>query len=121
MPFDLERTTHVFDKLDNGGRQRVVSDDGDAEQVRLIRQHLAEEAEKFARGDFHDPEMIHGADMAGMHALVTGYERLNIEYTNIEGGGQITYQTSDAELVTALHQWFDQQVSDHGRHAMGGS
>jgi hypothetical protein len=32
MPFDLERTTHIFEKLDDGGLQQVVSDDGDAAQ-----------------------------------------------------------------------------------------
>ena len=117
MPFDLDRSTHFFDKLDGGGQQRVVSDDNDAEQIRLIREHLAEEAERFSRGDFHDPEMIHGSDMAGIHALTTGYERLSVEYSDIDGGGQIDYSSEDPALVTALHQWFDQQVSDHGQHA----
>ena len=41
MPFDLERTTHIFEKLENGGLQQVVSDDGDAEQIALIRMHLS--------------------------------------------------------------------------------
>ena len=44
MPFDLERTTHIFKKMDNGGLQQVVSDDGDAVQIELIQAHLAEEA-----------------------------------------------------------------------------
>ena len=120
MPFDLERTTHVFEKTESGGVQRVVSDDGDADQVRLIREHLAEEADKFSRGDFHDPAMIHGEDMAGLHALVMGHDRLDIKYVDIESGGRITYVTEDAELVKAIHAWFDQQVSDHGRHAEHG-
>jgi hypothetical protein len=30
MPFDLERTTHIFEKLENGGLQQVISDDGTA-------------------------------------------------------------------------------------------
>ena len=65
MPFDLERTTHTFEPLPDGGLQTVLSDDGDAGQIALIRSHLAEEAERFAAGDFHDPSMIHGEDMAG--------------------------------------------------------
>lgn len=39
MPFDLERTTHIFKKLDNGGLQQVISDDGDTAQIELIRAH----------------------------------------------------------------------------------
>ena len=66
MPFDLERATHVFEKLERGGLQTVVADQKDPEQVALIRTHLAEEARRFSRGDFHDPSMIHGEDMAGL-------------------------------------------------------
>lgn len=119
MPFDLDRTTHIFEKLDNGGLQQVVTDDGDVEQIRLIREHLAEEAERFQDGDFHDPAMIHGDDMAGLHELVMGADQLTITYSKIEDGAQILYSAEDADLINALHAWFDQQVSDHGSHAEG--
>ena len=117
MPFDLDRTTHIFTKLDNGGLQQVLSDDGDTAQIGLIREHLAEEADRFSQGDFHDPEMIHDADMAGLHELTMGAGRLNIVYSDTDSGGQILYTTADADLVSALHAWFDQQVADHGNHA----
>ena len=117
MPFDLEATTHVFEKLEDGGLQTVVSDDGDPEQIALIREHLAEEADRFGRGDFHDPAMIHGEDMAGLHELVMGHERLEIVYREAPGGGEIRYRTDDPELVAAIHRWFDAQLMDHGAHA----
>jgi len=117
MPFDLDRTTHIFEKLGNGGLQQVLSDDGDGEQIALIRLHLAEEAERFSQGDFHDPAMIHGEDMAGLHELTMGADKLTIAYSDMEGGGQILYAAEDEELVAALHAWFDQQVADHGAHA----
>ena len=117
MPFDLDRSTHVFEKTADGGLQTVVSDDTDADQVELIRAHLAEAAERFARGDFHDPEAIHGPEMAGMHALATGHERLRITYADVEHGAEIRYASDDPELVTALHAWFDAQLGDHGAHA----
>ncbi len=117
MPFELERTTHIFEKLENGGLQQVVTDDGDQEQIALIRAHLAEEAERFSQGDFHDPLMIHGADMAGLHELTMGVDRLTIIYSDINNGGQILYTTADGDLVVALHAWFDQQLADHDDHA----
>ena len=119
MPFDLERTTHVFRKVPEGGVQQVVSDDGDPGQIELIRDHLREEATRFASGDFHDPEMIHGEEMPGLHDLVTGHESLSIEYVDLPMGGQITYSTTEADLIAALHAWFDAQLSDHGAHARG--
>ncbi|MCB0088413.1 MAG: hypothetical protein KDE54_10915 [Caldilineaceae bacterium] len=118
MPFDLDKTTHIFEKLDNGGLQQVIVDEpGDTEQIALIRQHLAEEAERFAQGNFHDPSMIHGEAMPGLHELVMGAAKIHIEYSEIAEGGQILYTTDDTELVDAIHAWFDAQVSDHGAHA----
>ena len=38
MPFDLERTSHIFAPQADGGLQQVIADDpGDAEQIVLIR------------------------------------------------------------------------------------
>jgi hypothetical protein len=52
MPFDLEKTTHVFEPTQTGGVQKVVADDpSDGEQIALIRAHLREEAGAFRRGD----------------------------------------------------------------------
>jgi hypothetical protein len=119
MPFDLERTTHIFEKLADGGLQQVVSDDMDGEQIELIRANLAEEAGRFSRGDFHDPSMIHGEDMAGLHELVMGAGEISIVYSDLDEGGQILFTTENAALVAALHAWFDQQVADHGAHAQG--
>ena len=118
MPFDLEQTTHIFEKREDGGLQQVIADDpADEEQIRLIRTHLAEEAERFQQGDFHDPTMIHGEDMAGLHELMLGAERIVIAYDESPDGAQILYTTDDAELVSALHAWFDAQLTDHGDHA----
>lgn len=119
MPFDLDATTHVFEKTEFGGIQQVVADAADPRQVALIREHLEVEAERFARGDFHDPAMIHGEHMAGLHQLVQGHERLSIEYSEIDDGGQILYRAEDPGLVAAIHVWFDAQLRDHGDHASG--
>jgi hypothetical protein len=117
MPFDLEATTHVFEKLEDGGLQTVVADTDDPEQVALIRAHLSDEAARFARGDFHDPASIHGHDMPGLHQLVMGHERLSVAYGEVDRGAEIRYSSEDPALVEALHQWFDAQLSDHGPHA----
>ena len=118
MPFDLEQTMHIFEKNEEGGRQQVIADNAeDSEQIELIRQHLAQEADRFAEGDFHDPSMIHGEQMPGLPALMAGAENIQIEYSEIADGGQILYTTDDPELIDAIHLWFDAQLSDHGSHA----
>ncbi|MGW3353617.1 hypothetical protein ACWDA3_61005 [Nonomuraea rubra] len=121
MPFDLERTTHRFAKTTTGGVQTVTSDDpADAEQVRLIREHLIAEAAGFSKGDYGDPASIHGGEMPGLRELEQGHSRIDIRYTEAPDGARITYTTTDTSLVAALHAWFDAQVTDHGQHAEHG-
>lgn len=121
MPFDLEETTHVFEKTRTGGVQKVVADDpNDAEQVGLIREHLEEEAAAFRRGDLSEPSEIHGEEMPGLQELEAGSEEIDIRYSDLPDGAKVEYEISDPDLAAALHDWFDAQVSDHGDHAEDG-
>lgn len=121
MPFDLDATTHRFTKTPEGGVQVVVADDpDDVEQVALIREHLAEERDRFARGDFDDPAAIHGHDMDGVAELRAGHDDVDVAYEERPDGAQLTYTSADPELVAAIHAWFDRQIMDHGHHAEGG-
>ena len=118
MPFDLEQTTHVFQKLDDGGLQKVVvKDPSNKKQIALIQAHLKEESEKFRKGDFSDPAKIHGEDMPGLAELKAGPRKIDVRYTALPDGAQIRYTAKDPKLVAALHQWFAAQLSDHGHHA----
>ena len=114
MPFDLDKTTHTFEKLPTGGVQEVVAiDSGDSEQVALVQQHLREEAEMLRRGDYSDPAEIHGMDMPGLEELRAGYRDISVEYIELGDGARLVYTTSDETLVEALHAWFDRQTMDH--------
>lgn len=118
MPFDLTRTTHTFDKSPNGGVEKVVvNDPADSANEELIRSHLSKEAALFRKGDYSDPTMIHGMDMPGVKELSAGAARVSVDFTEVDGGAQITYSSTDPTLVSAIHAWFDRQVADHG---MGG-
>jgi hypothetical protein len=119
MPFNLDKTKHIFEHLANGGLQTVVArDPSDKEQIGLIQAHLKDEAEKFSRGDFSDPARIHGENMPGLADLKAGAAKIEIRYAALSNGAQIRYTTSNPELVRALHLWFIAQVSDHGKHAV---
>jgi hypothetical protein len=122
MPFSLQATEHVFAKTASGGVQQVVvRDPSDAKQVSLVRQHLREIHEQFLKGDFSGPTHIHGADMPGLAQLKSARPgQIDIAYQDIPAGAQLTYATREAKLVTALHQWFDAQLADHGPDARDG-
>lgn len=117
MPFDLGRASHAFTDTPWGGEQVVVSNDNDAEQVARIRAHLSAEAAKFARGDFGDPEAIHGADMPGLSVLRERHDSLDVAYAERPGGASITYRSQDRAVIDAIHAWFQAQRTDHGPHA----
>jgi hypothetical protein len=123
MPFNLAATTHVFTKAAQGGVQQVLAKDpADSAQVDLIRQHLREIHGQFLRGDFSGPAHIHGGSMPGLARLQAARPGdVAISYRDLPAGGELSYTSSDARLVQALHQWFDAQVSDHGRDARSGT
>ncbi len=109
MPFDLGRSTHVFTPTRDGIGE-VVSKDGDAVQVALIRGHLRKEAAAFTRGDYADPASIHGQAMPGA-------SRVRVRYENMANGARVRFTTQQPKLVDALHRWFAAQVNDHGADA----
>ena len=118
MPFDLAKTTHIFRMTDSGGVERViVKDAGDKEQIALIQKHLQHEAEAFQRGDYSDPALLHGEDMPGLNDLQTNADQISVRYAALPNGAEITYETAELHLLTAIHRWFGAQLSEHGADA----
>jgi hypothetical protein len=118
MPFDIERSTHVFRRLHDGGVQLVATDNpADVEQVHLIRSHLRRERHRFSHGNFADPTAIHGHDMPGLAALKRGYRRVKVTYRPRRAGAALRYRTKRRRMVKALHEWFAAQVHDHAPYA----
>ena len=122
MPFDLKQTQHLFNKTETGGVQQVIVREPDnSKQIELIRQHLTKISGEFSYGNFSDPEKIHGKEMPGLAALRTAKPgQLHIQYKELSDGAEITYSAEDKALITAIHQWFDAQLAEHGPDAMPG-
>jgi len=121
MPFDLEKTLHIFNKTDTGGIQQVIAKDvADTEQIGLARSHLAQLAAGFAKGDFSGPRRIHGDDMPGLKALASAAGTVSFVYRDLPNGAEIEYRTEDKQMIAAVHSYFDAQLSDHARHAVPG-
>ena len=118
MPFDQTRSMHMFEPAPDGGTMMIMSSDGDAQQIALIRSHLRHEATAFAAGDFSDPMAIHGANMPGLAILKAKAPLLHITYQDMPMGAEIVFATDDTVARQALGDWFGAQVMDHGAHAM---
>lgn len=120
MPFHLDRTQHIFNQTEHGGIQQVIAKDaGDAEQVGLIRQHLFDISQRMQQGDFSRQRLIHGDQMPGLAELGENYRRINFTYRELVNGAEIEFSAEDSALVDAIHRYFNAQLSDHARHAVG--
>ena len=118
MPFDISKTMHIFRMTESGGVQQVIAKDpGDAGQIALIQQHLKHEADRFQEGNYQDPAKLHGADMPGLKELEAGASKIKVRYATLPAGAEITYETTDLHLLTAIHRWFGAQLSEHGADA----
>jgi len=118
MPFDLNRTTHVFAKTAAGGVESVlIKRKADREQLPLIRAHLRKEQRLFSRGDFRDPMATHGMRMPGLDTLRRQASQITITYRTLARGAQLRYTTKNKAVRKALHEWFDAQLMDHGADA----
>lgn len=114
MPFDLDATTHRFDSVPTGLVETVLADDpSDADQVRLIREHLRHEGDRFRTGDYGDPAAIHGDDMPGLAELEAGAADVAVTFEDVDAGARLTFATADPTLVDALHRWGRAQTTDH--------
>jgi hypothetical protein len=59
--------------------------------------------------------------MPGLAALRTAKQgQLHVQYKELPNGAEITYSAEDKALITAIHQWFDAQLADHGSDAVPG-
>ena len=118
MPFDMSKTLHIFRMTEQGGVQRVVIRDPSAKaEVPLIQQHLKHEAERFQKGDYSDPGMLHGEGMPGLKELAAAGSAIGVSYAALSDGAQISFITNDRHFLTAIHRWFGAQLSEHGADA----
>ena len=118
MPFDLSKTLHIFEMTDHGGIQQVIVRNlKDKSQIPMIRKHLQYEAMRFREGNFTDPISLHGKNMPGIKELSANVSKVKIDYGDLTNGAQLTFETNDLHLITAIHRWFGAQLSDHGADA----
>jgi hypothetical protein len=115
-------TMHVFTKTADGGTMRIVAKDAaDAQQISMVRAHLQYMRGRFEQGDYSGPAHIHGNAMPGLADLKAAkLGEVAVSYREMEGGAELQFRTADAKLLSALHEWFDAQLSDHGKDAVAG-
>jgi hypothetical protein len=118
MPFDMNKVTHYFIKNDSGGVLIIkIKDINDTVQVMLVREHLKKEYQLFSKGDFTDPQMLHGKNMPGLKVLSKSKDKYKVKFEELPEGADLNFISEDTKVINAIHQWFDAQLKDHGNDA----
>lgn len=122
LPYSAEKTETTYSKTVHGGVQHVVvKSASDSTQVKAVQEHLRMMVEHYRKGDFSMPERVHGKDMPGLAQLkMAKADDIKFEYKDLENGGQIHFSSEYPQFVSALHEWFDAQISEHGNPAQSG-
>ena len=55
--------------------------------------------------------------MPGLKELQAGAADIKVSYATLPTGAELTFETTDLHLLTAIHRWFGAQLSEHGPDA----
>jgi hypothetical protein len=114
MGFDHKKTTHRFRLLAEGGAIEVNANDAaDTASRDQIREHLRHIADMFADGNFNAPMLIHGQTPAGVPTMQNLKSEIKYQFEETEKGGRVRISTSNAQAVTAIHDFLRFQINDH--------
>ena len=56
--------------------------------------------------------------MPGISIVRDSFAKMKVSYHDLSNGAEVTYESSDAETISAIHQCCDAQVKDHGNDAV---
>jgi hypothetical protein len=114
MGFDQDKTAHHFLLQKSGGTIEVTAKDAnDKASTDQIRMHLRHISVAFADGDFSLPMFIHDTQPPGINVMKERKAQMTFRYEDIDKGGRVVIQTSDAGAREALHEFLKFQIREH--------
>ena len=113
MGVDQYTSTHVFETLPDGGRIILQRDASDPVDERTIRAHMRDIAERFSKGDFELPGLVHDMQVPGTALMAQKKRRIRYMAMNMPRGAEVRIRTRDAEALKAVHEFLAFQRLDH--------
>ncbi len=114
MGFSHETNTHHFLMFKDGGAIQVVPNDPkDADDLKMVRDHLQMIAGMFASGDFRLPMFIHDTTVPGTQTMKKLKSEISYKYEEIPNGAQVRLTTANPKGLQAIHNFMRFQIKDH--------
>lgn len=119
VPYAVDQAREGFAKTDDGGIMHIAAKPGsDSKQIELIQQYLKQTAAEFSKNDFSSTERFHGTNMPGLARMKAAKPgAIKYQYKALPDGAEILFSTRSAQLLSALHDWIEAQIREHG-HAV---
>jgi hypothetical protein len=108
----------VFESRADGGRIELQETGDDTAAVTRIRQHLADIAAAFARGDFSAPSLVHLQRVPGTQVMAAKRDAITYRVAPLPRGGEVLITSRDPDAVAAVHEFLAFQRHEHhaGQH-----
>jgi len=113
MGVDQYTSAHVFEPLPDGGRIVLQRDSVDPAGTATIRAHMADIADRFARGDFSLPGFVHAQEVPGTAVMAARRSVIQYRADTLPRGAEVRIRTDDAAAIAAIHAFLAFQAQDH--------
>jgi hypothetical protein len=117
MGFSQNKIAHDFRSTPTGGEIMITAlDPNDTETTKQIKNHVLDIQKDFTKGNFSKPFFIHAKEVPGTKVMTE--KRNLIEYVtkNIINGSILILDTTDGEVINAIHHFMNYQGSQHRGH-----
>ena len=113
MSFDLDKTTHHFKLLAEGGIIEITANDpSDIVTRDAIQRHIAKIARMFTEGNFTIPMLVHEQTPSGVDTMKRLKSELSYAPENLSNGGRVRITTSNPQALNAVHDFLRFQIQE---------
>ncbi len=117
MGFDQNKIRHNFTETASGGKITITSlSANDASTINQIREHIKNIQNDFSNGNFTRPFFIHAQEVPGTKIMSEKKDLIKYSINELTNGSELVLNTTDKDLVYAIHQFIEYQNNAHQDH-----
>lgn len=114
MGFNQSKISHQFKSTPTGGEIMITAlNSSDIETIKQIKNHISLIQKEFSAGNFTKPFYIHAQDVPGTKLMTEKKNFIKYSINEIDNGSTLILETTDKELIDAIHQFMAFQRTEH--------
>ncbi len=117
MGFDQNKIRHNFTETEDGGKIIITSlSANDTSTINQIKEHIKNIQNDFSNGNFTRPFFIHAQEVPGTKIMSEKRDLIKYSINELTNGSELVLNTTDKDLVYAIHQFIKYQNNAHQGH-----